>query len=497
MNDAQRSYIRISGGLILTCDGKNRRIDRGEIWVRGGKIVALGNDGAWTPPDADAPVDTIDAVGRIVMPGLINAHAHSYSALLKGTVDTQPLDIYMLHVIANSSNRSTREVYVSTMIDCITMLRSGVTSVIDHFSQRPEMSVEAMISALRGYDDSGMRAVIAPMFGDLPYAETVPLGRAAAGSSPESGGPDPARYFAVLDEMLDLMPGFGDRFGLLMGVDGPQRCSPRLMEMTGDFARRRGIGLHTHLLETKTQARMAPTGGFVRRMVDLGMLNEKSSLVHFVWCSDEDVAAASDAGVTVVHAATSNLHLGSGIPPLHKLIEAGIPVAFGTDGSNCGAPNMFEKLRMAATLARVTEPDFERWFSASEMFRMSMTAGARALDREGEIGILAVDARADILVLDPGRHIHRPMGDVWNHMLYYENGSSVEHVLVDGRRVIGDGRVLLFNEEAILAEGEELVAKARETAGQNDIAVQYPGYRDMVVEIMRGADSVERLAKIK
>ena len=70
MNDAQRSYIRISGGLILTCDGKNRRIDRGEIWVRGGKIVALGNDGAWTPPDADAPVDTIDAVGRIVMPGL-------------------------------------------------------------------------------------------------------------------------------------------------------------------------------------------------------------------------------------------------------------------------------------------------------------------------------------------------------------------------------------------------------------------------------------------
>ena len=82
-------------------------------------------------------------------------------------------------------------------------------------------------------------------------------------------------------------------------------------------------------------------------------------------------------------------------------------------------------------------------------------------------------------------------------MLYYENGSSVEHVLVDGRRVVGDGRVLLFNEEAILAEGEELVAKARETAGQNDITVQYPGYRDMVVEIMRGADSVERLAKIK
>ncbi len=497
MSNAQPSYIRISGGQVLTFDGENRRIARGEVWVRGGRIVALGDDGAWAPPETDASIDTIEAGGRIVMPGLINAHAHSYSALLKGTVDTQPLDIYMLHVIANSSGRSPREVYVSTMIDCLTMLRSGVTSVIDHFSQRPEMTVEAVTAALRGYDDSGMRAVVAPMFSDLPYAETVPLERTDTEASPAGDGPDPARYFAVLEEMLDQLPSFGDRFGLMMGVDGPQRCSPRLMEMTGDFARRRDIGLHTHLLETKTQARMAPPGGFVRRMVELGMLNDKSSLVHFVWCSDEDVAAARDAAVTVVHAPSSILHLGSGICPLHKLIDAGIPVAVGTDGSNCGAPNMFEKLRLAATLARVTEPDFERWITASEMLRMSMAGGARALGHSGEVGVLAVDALADILVLDPARHVHRPMGDVWNHLLYYENGSSVEHVLVNGRRVVGDGRVLMFDEDAILAEGEELVAKAQRNASHNDIASQYHAYRDMVVETLSGADTIERLAKLK
>jgi 5-methylthioadenosine/S-adenosylhomocysteine deaminase len=497
MSDAQPSYIRIAGGQVLTFDGENRRIDHGEVWIREGKIVALGDDGAWTPPESEASIDTIKADGRIVMPGLINAHSHSYSALLKGTVDTQPLDIYMLNVIASSSGRSVREVYVSTMIDCLTMLRSGVTSVIDHFSQRPEMTVEAVSAALRGYDESGMRAVIAPMFGDLPYGETVPLARDGSAKPSAGGGPDPVRYFAVLDELLDLLPSHGDRFGLVMGVDGPQRCSRRLMEMTGDFAQRHGIGLHTHLLETKTQARMAPEGGFVRRMADLGMLNEKSSLVHFVWCSDEDVAAARDAGVTIIHAPSSNLHLGSGICPLHKLIDAGIPVALGSDGSNCGPPNMFEKLRLAATLARVTEPDFEHWITAPEMLRMSMTGGARALGKPGEVGVLAVDALADILVLDPARHEHRPMGDVWNHLLYYENGNSVEHVLVNGRHVVSDGRVLLFDEEAILAEGEELVAKARENRRPGDIASQYPHYRDMIVNTMRDDYPQERLARLK
>jgi len=496
MSELQPSYIQISGGQILTFDEYNRQIVGGEIWVRDGKIVALGEKGSWAPPETMASVDTIEADGRIIMPGLINAHSHSYSALLKGTVDTEPLDIYMLNVIANSSGRSAREVYVSTMIDSLTMLRSGVTSVLDHFSQRPEMTVEAVSAAINAYNDSGMRAVIAPMFGDLPYAETVPLARKNFATIPSSG-PDPESYFAVLEELLDVVPGMGNQFGLMMGVDGPQRCSPRLLEMTGDFAKRHNIGLHTHLLETKTQAHMAPPGGFVRHMTDLGMLNDKSSLVHFVWCSDEDVEAALDSGVTIVHAPSSNLHLGSGICPLHKIINAGIPVAIGSDGSNCGTPNMFEKLRLAATLARVTEPNFECWITASKMLRMSMSGGARALGQAGKVGVLKVNALADILILDLARHAHRPMGDIWNHLLYYENGSSVEHVIVNGRHVVGDGQVLLFDEEAILTEGEEMVAKARENRSPNDIADQFQEYRDMIVNTLGGDHPHERLARLK
>ena len=161
-------YRHLVGGRLLTCDSNNPIIENGEIWIRDDRIVGIGRVGDVARPDNAIDVEETDVSGRLIIPGLINGHSHSYAALLKGSVDTQPLDIYMLNVIAKNSNRSPREVYVSTLVDCITMIRTGTTGVIDHFSHRPALTDEALEAAMQAFHDSGMRAAVAPMFADLP-----------------------------------------------------------------------------------------------------------------------------------------------------------------------------------------------------------------------------------------------------------------------------------------------------------------------------------------
>lgn len=494
----------VKGGRVLAFDADDQVFDPGEVWIADGVIQAIGRGGRVAPPAGAAAARVIDASGRIVMPGLINGHCHSYASLLKGSVDVQPLDIYMLHVIAAGSGRGMGEVRLAALLDAIAMIRTGTTAVIDHFSHRPAMTDEAVEAAMQAYDEAGLRATIAPMFADLPYLETVPLAAEALPKDVRAayarrGRPDPAAYFAVIEKALAALPRFGGRIGLLLGVDGPQRCSPALLEMTADFQKHHRLGLHTHMLETKTQAVMAKGGSFVRRMLDAGILDEKSSLVHFIWCSDDDIAAAREAGVTIVHSPVSNLMVGSGICPLVKLRSAGLAIAVGSDGFNCGVPNMFEKLRLACLLARVTEPEFENWPTARDILGMAYAGGARALGRPGRLGVLAEGAAADVIVVNPAAPLHRPMGAVWNHLVYYENGSGVETSIIDGRVVMAEGRITTLDEAAVLAEAEEAVARSRagDPGAAAEIARQYPAFHDMVVETLGGRGGIERLMRIE
>ena len=301
-----RETLCLRGGHVLTFNDDDSVFEEGEVWIENGVITAVGPVGAAPPPSGAAPARHIDAKGRIVMPGLINGHAHSYGALLKGTVDVKPLDIFMLHVIAANVDRSAREVTVSALVDCISMFRTGTTAVIDHFSHRPATTSEALGAVMAAYGEAGMRAMVAPMFSDLPYLETVPLDAAALPAEvreayAKQGRPALAPYFQVIEEGLEMATQYDGLVNVLLGVDGPQRCSPELLEMTADFQGRHGIGLHSHMLEAKTQAVMAGEVGFVRRFLELGVINDKSSFAHFIWCSDDDIAAAREAGLPVFY----------------------------------------------------------------------------------------------------------------------------------------------------------------------------------------------------
>lgn len=495
----------IRNATVVTLDAERRVIDPGDIVIADGRIVAVGPSGQVRPGDPTS-AEVIEANGRIVLPGMVNAHIHSYAGLLKGTVDRTCLDVFMLYVIAAAAERRPRDAYLSAMVGCIEMLRTGTTGVLDHCSNRPAHRPELLDAQFQAYADSGMRAALAPMFSDLPYLETVPL---KAGEMPEElakglrgGRADRTAYFSCMRHILKTWHGREGRLGVLLGVDGVQRCSDELLRETSAFAAEHGLGLHSHMLETKTQTVMAGArhrDGFSGYLAELGLLGDKSSLAHFVWASDRDIAIVRDAGATVVHAPASNLFTGAGIAPVQKLRRAGIPVALASDGVNTCNMLMLEKARLAALLARSTEPDYEKWFDAGDALEMATVNGARALGH-GDLGRIAEGQIADLVLYDTRGSIQlTPRIDPMRQLCFYETGSAVETVLVGGEIMVRDGRMTRIDETAILEEVNEAAQRLlRDNKGGIELATQrIPHIHAMIRRVMAEPCGVHRFASLE
>ncbi|RAH98985.1 hypothetical protein DLJ53_25490 [Acuticoccus sediminis] len=494
-------FTHLAGPTIVTADPTNTVYENGDLWIADGRIAYAGIEGEFSPPD-DATVTTIDATGRVAMPGLANCHTHSYAALLKGTVDTDPLDVFMVQAILAAGARSARDVYVSAQIAALEMLKTGTTACLDHYSHRPRHTPEALDAVCQAYADAGVRAAVAPMFSDRPFLETVPLEgeldedlRAQLPATPQ----DPDPFFEM---MAGALPRWNahDRVSLMLGIDSPQRCSESLLRRAGAFCAEWDIGNHTHLLEAKTQYAMSADRpeGFVAYLADCGLAGPKSSFAHFIWFTDKDLEATAEAGVNVVHNPASNLILGSGLQPLLKLIDAGVPVAFGSDGLNAGHMSMFEKVRLAALLPRISEADPDRWLKAPAALRMASVNGARVLGRAGEVGELVAGQLADITLLDGRSLALSPRGHIAPQIVFYETGAGVTDVFIAGEHVLKDGKATRFDGDAILGEAHETAARlARDNAAALERAENFrPGLTKMVKRIMTDGCGPCRIATL-
>ncbi len=458
----------------------------GDITVTGDKISALGR------ADEQARFDrVIDCKNKIVIPGLINSHAHSYTGYLKGTIEKMPLDIYMLYAIAGGSCRSPREIYICCALEALSMLKSGTTAVVDHFSQRPALSMEGLDAAASAYKDAGMRCRIATMFADRGFFETLPLqpGELPAELLPAGGAKSQSNgdYIALV-EAAWLKYRDDPRVGVMLGTDGPQRCSDALLLMTGELEEKYSMGWQTHTLEAKTQAvvsRALYGKGLIEHMEELGVLNERTALVHSVWLSDREMELVARRGASVVHCPSSNLHLGSGIAPAARYRDLGIKLALGSDGGNCGATGMLEQIKLAALLQNVSDADYERWFSADKALAMDYAGGAGVFRQE--LGALRVGAKADICIIDTDNILWQPVNDLTRQLVYYENGSNVDTVIVGGELAIEGGKSVLLDEEDIIAQAREICEKLRRDCAGSMALVekQKPYLRGMYLREIR------------
>ena len=466
---AARETILIRDAMVLSLDRDNVVHDRANVIVSGGEISAIGPD---TGLEEGRFARVIEGRGRLLAPGFVNAHTHSPANLIQGTGDRLSHPAFMWMNQAYTAHRTAREVYVSAMLGCIQMLLSGTTAVLDHFPGQA-CTMEDVDAVMEAYRDSGMRAVLGLRFYDAAFADILPDDDAIPREvAVEIEALDPLKP-VPLEEVRALTVGavqrwhgFDGRLAVFPAPSNPERCSDAALVMCGELAERYDLGIHTHLLESRVQAEIAQRK-YGCTMVDhldrLGLLDRRLSLAHSIWLDDDDIGRLADGGSVVVHNPESNLKIGAGTAPIPAMMAKGVKIALGTDGAGTNDNLiMHEALRLAAILHRPALPERGRWPGAGDVLRMATAGGAAAILQSGTVGSIEVGKRADLVLYRLDAPWWVPVNDPSSQMVFAENGSSVETVLVDGRVVVEDGRIVAFDAESILEEAAPMMSRILE-----------------------------------
>ena len=466
---ATRESILIRDAMVLSLGRDNVIHERANVVVSGGEISAIG-------PDTGAGEDDYDRViegrGRLLAPGFVNAHTHSPANLIQGTGDRLSHPAFMWMNQAYTANRTPREVYVSAMLGCIQMLLSGTTAVLDHFPGQA-CTMDDVDAAMGAYRDSGMRAVLGLRFYDAAFADILPEdGAIPHAVAAEIDALDPLKPVpleevrALTVDAVQRWHGVDGRLAVFPAPSNPERCTDAALVMCRDLAERYDLGVHTHLLESRVQADIAQ-GKYGCTMVEhldrLGLLDSRLSLAHSIWLDDDDIGRLADGGSVVVHNPESNLKIGAGTAPIPEMMARGVTIALGTDGAGTNDNLiMHEALRLAAILHRPALPERGRWPGATDVLRMATAGGAAAILQSGTVGSIEVGKRADLVLYRLDAPWWVPVNDPSSQLVFAENGSSVETVLVDGRVVVADGRIVAFDAEAILREAAPMMSRILE-----------------------------------
>jgi len=450
----------IRNPLIVTMNEQCDVIEKGAIVIDNNRMTFVGPV-EWTPP---GPFDkTIEADRLIAIPGMVNAHCHSPANLVRGMMPSKPLEIWRAYYRASLRDMRDEDFYASALLGGMEMLKSGATTVLDHFAGNQAcrfMGAGAAIGAMR---DLGLRHVAALTITDKNYEDTIPLGNTDASLNDEikrMSASESKSTQAWLDECEAFIDAFHAPEKLTTACPGPsavQRCSDELLTKAAAMARKRKLPMHIHLAETKAQAIMGQQiygTSLLRHLDAIGVLDANLSLAHSIWIEDDDLELLTRRGATPVHNPASNLRIGSGLAPLPKFLAAGVNVALGTDGaaSNDGQ-NMFDAMRLAALVHNQAGTDFNQWVTPAQVLNMATRSGARAFGLDA--GVVAPGKLADIVLLRRDTTAFTPLNDAIAQLVFCENGSDVDRVIVNGEVVVEDGRLTKVDEKEILRFAEQ------------------------------------------
>jgi len=450
--------ILIQNALVLTPSGEGKPLD---VIVDKDQIKDVLPRGSVKGEG----MERVDAAGRALMPGLVNGHNHAQTHLAKGRFDRYNLETYLNAQPGVSGRRTLEDKHLSALIGAAEMVRKGCTAGYDMFAEFPLPSVEGVEAVARAYTEAGMRAAIAPMMADRSFYEAIP-GLAEALPEPLRSQALQARY-APFEESIaavrKILKGWkGDAVRPALGPTIPHHCSDEFLVACRDLAKEFGVGMQMHVAESKMQAAVGKKlygATLVSHLGKLKLLNEKFCVAHGVWLEEDDRRRLADAGCSVSHNPGSNLKLGSGIADMRAMLDRGLNVAIGTDGSaSSDNLNAFEAMRLASYVSRVKGHAPERWVSAREALHAATEGGAKALGFD-QLGRIEKGWKADLVLLDLSALHYIPLNDLASQMVFGEDGTGVESVMIGGRWVMRDRRLLTVDVEALKRKAEEAVAR--------------------------------------
>lgn len=426
------------------------------LMISNGRISAVSKDAASTHTLSTQVDFIVDGAGKIAMPGMINAHCHSYASVLRGTENSQPLEIWALHTMAYGRSLAPELIQIAVHLSAAEMIRNGITSVIDHIPH-----IGLLDHTLAGHVNCGMRVGVAPFMQDIPDHQFLGFDlpdelRAPLESSPPMTPTQTKSFFESFYERLADSP---DRIIAMIGPNAPQRCSEAMWHTWRELQEKYSALVHTHLLETEAQAMQSHkiwSGGLVAEMERQGLLNANLSTAHNIWLEKAERKLLARRGVTVIHNPVSNLMLGSGVMPYNEYQRSGIEIGIGSDSANtAGRHDIFEGARLASMLPRLASKDYRTWPSTAEVLGRSIRAGAKALGLGRDLGALAPGQIADLVLLDMEGAMS--VGLKLNAELVAQHGNRdlVTDVMVDGNWVMRKGELLTIDERGVLADFEE------------------------------------------
>ncbi len=430
---AEQVDLIVRGGTIVTMDAERRVIENGAVAVRRGAVAAVG------PADEvlakfSAP-QTLDARGRLVVPGLVNTHGHAAMSLMRGLADDRALMDWLQNYIFPAEARVVDEefVRVGTRLACCEMLLGGTTTYADMYYFEQAVAEETA--------QAGMRGVLGQTVIDFP-------------------APDFKTWDAALVGCEAFLVRWKDHPLIVPAVapHAPYTVSPEHLQAARALANRHQAPLVIHVAETKSEVatiRERHQASPVAHLERLGLFDGATLANHCVWTDDADLALLAKRGVGVAHCPQSNMKLASGIAPVPKMLALRIAVGLGTDGAASNNDlDLWEEIDAAAKLHKAFSGD-PTVISAREAFAMATIEGARALGLADRIGSLEVGKQADLATIALDAPHVAPLYDVYSHLAYSVKAGDVRSVLVAGRVVVDERRPTNLDVRKTLAEAAE------------------------------------------
>ena len=423
----ERVDLLVLGGKIVTMDGSRRVIDEGGIAVTGGRIIAIGPraeiEKAYTSRQR------VNAAGKLIVPGLINGHTHIPMVLFRGLADDLDLQDWLTKYIfpAEAKNVSEDFVRAGTRLGLAEMIRGGTTTYCDMYYFEDAIADETA--------KAGVRGVLGETVIDFPVADNKTN----------------AEAMAYVEKFVSHWQG-NDLIIPAIAPHAPYTVSEEHLKAMRAFSDRTGAPIVTHISETKREVEdsiKAKGASPVDYLERIGFLNERVIAAHMVWPQAGEIEILKRRRVGIVHNPQSNMKLASGVAPVPRMLDEGILLGLGTDGAASNNDlNMWEEMDTAAKLHKVFSGD-PKVISAQQAFELATIRGAAALHLEKEIGSLEKGKRADIVIIERDALNQIPLYNVYSDLVYATKASDVETVIINGRLVMRNRRLLTLNETAI------------------------------------------------
>ena len=432
--------LLITNGTVVTMDAERRILENGYVMVQGDTIAAVGSGYPSVGKGTLIAKQTIDAKGALILPGLINGHTHVPMTLFRGLHDDVTLDDWLRKYIFPAEAKNVTEEFVrwGTRLAAAEQIRGGITTFADMYYFEDAVAEETKAA--------GMRGVLGETFIDFP-------------------APDNKTNAAALEYTEKFLKRWqGDP--LIHAAPAPHSiytCSQKTLQDAAALARKYHAPILIHVAEMKkelddsrAQNGMTP----VQYLDKLGILGPDVVAAHCIFVDETDRKILAQRKTGCVHNPSSNMMLASGVSPVPELRAAGVAVGLGTDGP-AGSNNdldLMEEMDLAAKLAKITKMD-PRALNAQAVVEMATIDGARALHMEKEIGSLEAGKKADIILIGLDAPNAVPMYDVYPQLAYALKGSDVQTVIIGGRVVMREKKLLTEDEPAAIAKAREYKLK--------------------------------------